>query len=335
MPKVIKTVYDVLRERYESIDIGDAKSNFADTVNEQAEEIANLAKAVVTGQAQASAELRAAIANATSLITGHSGGYVVFNPAERPQEILILDRPKLEEAVHVWRWNSGGLGYSSTGYDGTYALAMTMDGAIVADFISVGTLNGALLKADSVQATAISSSYRQSVTDSISGVETSVTQAFQAADAQLSSRITSTRTYAETLASTAEDNSKGYTDTKLTEYPTISEMNSEVLQLSNKISLVVTETQGSNVINAAGIVTAINSAGSSVVINANRVNLTAYATKSYASSISLTASNGVYSSTLTLTAPDGTTKTATVQITGMVKFSDLSTQGSKKDLPKR
>lgn len=326
--KVIKTVYDVLRERYESIDIGDAKSNFADTVNGQAEEIANLAKAVVTGQAQASAELRAAIANATSLITGHSGGYVVFNPAERPQEILILDRPKLEEAVHVWRWNSGGLGYSSTGYNGTYALAMTMDGAIVADFISVGTLNGALLKADSVQATAISSSYRQSVTDSISGVETSVTQAFQAADAQLSSRITSTRTYAETLASTAEDNSKGYTDTKLTEYPTISEMNSEVLQLSNKISLVVTETQGSNVINAAGIVTAINSAGSSVVINANRVNLTAYATKSYASSISLTASNGVYSSTLTLTAPDGTTKTATVQITGMVKFSDLSTQGS-------
>lgn len=404
--KVIKTVYDVLRERYESIDIGDAKSNFADTVNGQAEEIANLAKAVVTGQAQASAELRAAIANATSLITGHSGGYVVFNPAERPQEILILDRPKLEEAVHVWRWNSGGLGYSSTGYNGTYALAMTMDGAIVADFISVGTLNGALLKADSVQATAISSSYRQSVTDSISGVETSVTQAFQAADAQLSSRITSTRTYAETLSSTAENNAKGYTDTsledysttteseayadsaasaaenaakgytdnRLTAYPTTVIMTSAINQkadeialtvaeartyaetlsseaednakdytdsqltgyattasltlLSNKISLVVTETQGSNVINAAGIVTAINNAGSSVVINANRVNLTAYATKSYASSISLTASNGVYSSTLTLTAPDGTTKTATVQITGMVKFSDLSTAGS-------
>ena len=88
-----------------------------------------------------------AIANATSLITGHSGGYVVLNPAEKPQEILILDTPTIDEAVNVWRWNSGGLGYSSTGYNGEYSLAMTMDGAIVADFISAGILNGALLQA--------------------------------------------------------------------------------------------------------------------------------------------------------------------------------------------
>ena len=33
--KVNKTVYDVLNERYKSIDIGDAQSNFADTLREQ------------------------------------------------------------------------------------------------------------------------------------------------------------------------------------------------------------------------------------------------------------------------------------------------------------
>jgi len=43
----------------------------------------------------------------------------------------------------VWRWNSGGLGYSSTGYEGTYTTAITQDGAIVADFITTGTLDAA------------------------------------------------------------------------------------------------------------------------------------------------------------------------------------------------
>lgn len=60
----------------------------------------------------------------------------------------------------MWRWNSAGLGYSKNGYNGDYGLAITMNGAIVADFITVGTLNGALLAADSVQANAISQSFK-------------------------------------------------------------------------------------------------------------------------------------------------------------------------------
>lgn len=83
-----------------------------------------------------------AIKNATALITGASGGYVVLNPSENPQEILILDTPDIETAVNVWRWNSGGLGHSSTGYNGKYTTAMTMDGSIVADLITSGTLQG-------------------------------------------------------------------------------------------------------------------------------------------------------------------------------------------------
>lgn len=138
--KVIKTTYDALEEKYESIELGDAKSSFADTVNKQQAAIEEIKTSVKKGQAQATQQLKKAIANATSLITGHSGGYVVLNPAEKPQEILILDAPTIEEALRVWRWNSGGLGYSSTGYNGTYSLAMTMNGAIVADFISAGVL---------------------------------------------------------------------------------------------------------------------------------------------------------------------------------------------------
>lgn len=187
--KVIKTTYNTLEEKYDSVELGDAKSSFADTVNKQQAAIEEIKTFVQKGQAAATEQLKKAIANATSLITGHSGGYVVLNPAEKPQEILILDAPTLEEAVNVWRWNSGGLGYSSTGYNGEYALAMTMDGAIVADFINAGILNGALLQADSVQASSISQEYKAAVTNEIGEATLSVEQAFIAADEHLLSVI--------------------------------------------------------------------------------------------------------------------------------------------------
>lgn len=187
--KVIKTTYNTLEEKYDSVELGDAKSSFADTVNKQQAAIEEIKTSVQKGQAAATEQLKKAIANATSLITGHSGGYVVINPAEKPQEILILDAPTLEEAVNVWRWNSGGLGYSSTGYNGEYALAMTMDGAIVADFINAGILNGALLQADSVQASSISQEYKTAVTNEIGEATSSVEQAFIAADEHLLSVI--------------------------------------------------------------------------------------------------------------------------------------------------
>ena len=204
--KVIKTVYDSLKEKYDSITLGDAKSSFTDTVNKQSAEIAALANTVKTGQAQASAALANAIATATSLITGHSGGYVVLNPSERPQEILILDAPTLDEAVNVWRWNSGGLGYSTTGYNGTYELAMTMDGAIVADFITAGILNGALLRADSVESAAISQYYKAEVTNEIGEATSGVEQAFVAADEQLLSLIQSVQTVLAGNIGTIETN---------------------------------------------------------------------------------------------------------------------------------
>ena len=187
--KVIKTVYNSLQEKYESVTLGDAKSSFANTVNKQQEAIQEIKSSVKKGQAEATEQLKKAIANATSLITGHSGGYVVLNPAEKPQEILILDTPTIDEAVNVWRWNSGGLGYSSTGYNGEYSLAITMDGAIVADFISAGILNGALLQADSVQSSAISQHYKAEVTNEIGETASSIEQAFVAADEQLFERL--------------------------------------------------------------------------------------------------------------------------------------------------
>ena len=100
-----------------------------------------------------------------------------------------MDAPNISEAVNIWRWNSGGLGFSRNGYNGPYELAITNDGAIVADFITTGTLRGELLEADSVRATAISSGYKAEVTDEITNATNEVEQAFVAADEQLRSLI--------------------------------------------------------------------------------------------------------------------------------------------------
>ena len=71
----------------------------------------------------------------------------MLRPAKNPQEILIMDTPDINTAKKVWRWNSGGLGYSSNGYSGPFALAMTNDGQIVANRITSGTLNANIIQA--------------------------------------------------------------------------------------------------------------------------------------------------------------------------------------------
>ena len=138
--KVIKTEYDTLEERFSKLEVGDAKSNLADTVSGIKESIEDTKKSLTESEKAASLALQSAIENATNRITGNSGGYVVLYPANNPQEILVMDSDDKETATRVWRWNSSGLGYSKNGYNGTYGLAMTMDGAIVADFITAGTL---------------------------------------------------------------------------------------------------------------------------------------------------------------------------------------------------
>lgn len=138
--KVIKTEYDTLEERFSKLEVGDAKSNLTDTVSGIKESIEDTKKSLTESEKAASLALQSAIENATNRITGNSGGYVVLYPANNPQELLVMDSDDKETATRVWRWNISGLGYSKNGYNGTYGLAMTMDGAIVADFITAGTL---------------------------------------------------------------------------------------------------------------------------------------------------------------------------------------------------
>lgn len=89
-----------------------------------------------------------AVDAATKLITGAKGGNVRFvnDGNGKPIELLIMDTDDIATAQKVWRFNIGGFGFSSNGYNGTYATAITQDGHIVADFMDVGTLSAVLIK---------------------------------------------------------------------------------------------------------------------------------------------------------------------------------------------
>ena len=147
--KCVRTVYDALLDRYKSVELGDARTNIADTIAAQQQKIE---------QAPDKTFVQQAVDSATGQITGNKGGYVVLHSStgsKEPDEILIMDTPDIKTAVKVWRWNKAGLGYSSYGYNGPYGLAMTQDGSIVADFITAGTLNGALAKVINLDASNI------------------------------------------------------------------------------------------------------------------------------------------------------------------------------------
>ena len=158
--KVVKTVYDVLNERYDSIQLGEAKTDFASYVVglERGAEVT--AAAVASNRNQVSAQIEnalvtfeetmhEAIESATDEIIGTKGGNIVthLNEQNQPYELLVTDNLDLSMARNIWRWNIGGLGFSKNGYNGPYGLAITQSGAIVADFITVGTLTANIIKA--------------------------------------------------------------------------------------------------------------------------------------------------------------------------------------------
>lgn len=117
-----KYTYCSTTEEYITMELGNYKPTFTNIMNE--------VKTVQESITVISKEI------ATDLIHSGFGGHVRIYP----DKILIMDEFREEVAKRVWQWNINGFGYSKNGINGKYGLAMTMNGEIVADFITVGTI---------------------------------------------------------------------------------------------------------------------------------------------------------------------------------------------------
>ena len=143
--KCVATTWDVLNERYTACTFGETRANIADTIATTSKELA---------QTPSRSYMSEAITRATELITGNLGGYVVLHDSNGdgyPDELLIMDTPDVSTSTKIWRWNSGGLGYSSSGYSGPYGTAITQAGQIVANYVNTGTLNADIIKAGTIE----------------------------------------------------------------------------------------------------------------------------------------------------------------------------------------
>lgn len=118
--RVVAYEYDVLRERYNKVIIGDLKSSFAKTFVDQGHVIEETA-----------IELKSDIIKSTSWLT-KGNGYVVAikNTDGSWKELVFLDTPSITTARKVLRINENGIGFSSTGYNGNYAQSWTLDGTL-------------------------------------------------------------------------------------------------------------------------------------------------------------------------------------------------------------
>ena len=143
--RAVKTEYDVLAGRYKAVTIGRVKQSLAQIIVEQQERTESQFAGVKS-------DIEHAVDGATDFIK-HGEGYMrfIYNASDELTEIVSLDDPDITQAQKVWRWNNGGFGFSSTGYNGPYTLAITQNGAIVADFITAGTLNANVIRAGILQ----------------------------------------------------------------------------------------------------------------------------------------------------------------------------------------
>ena len=144
--KVIKTVYDVMNEKYTSLEIGEAKTNLATTI---ADIVTDYTDEITAANARLYAQLESDLERATALIAGGLGGYVVIRKSEStgyPEEILIMDMPDKSTAKNVIRLNKNGIGFSQNGYNGPFNSAWTIDGVFNAQYIGTGTLSAVTMQ---------------------------------------------------------------------------------------------------------------------------------------------------------------------------------------------
>ena len=119
--KVIKTKYDVLKERYDGITIGDPKDTFSGIISDQLKQIQ---------YRPTEEEMKNTVDRATGVLNSGMRGHVIVNrnASGWANEILFLDNENITSARNVLRINMNGIGFSSNGYRGPYYQAWTNDG---------------------------------------------------------------------------------------------------------------------------------------------------------------------------------------------------------------
>ena len=139
--KIVKYVYDVLGERYDSLEIGELRSSLSSTINANSEGIQALDNNTRRMFKEYNNTVGQLVDEATAWLTS-GDGYVVAtkDSSGNWKEILFMDTDDIDTAHNVLRINQNGIGFSSTGVAGPYTQAWTLDGKMVIGGTNVPSL---------------------------------------------------------------------------------------------------------------------------------------------------------------------------------------------------
>lgn len=234
--RCIEYVYDCILNKYETITLGSYTKNFfAKTQNTN--NTLDSGSLDVKFSGMVNGVLQQTQKNLNDTITQAMGGYVY----KTNNALYIMDTDDISTAQKIWTWSRNGLAFSSNGVNGPYTTGITMDGHIVGSMISVNSIVGEQIQANSIKATnleidvqkkiasatseetvrtlintgldglelSVSKTYatQSSVNSSISGLEKRVSSAEQKiTDSAIISTVTSSTTYRNDLSGKVDSN---------------------------------------------------------------------------------------------------------------------------------
>lgn len=152
--EIVKTEYDVLREKYNSIEIGSLRSTLATTISGNMEDISEVNSVTkemikiydnsIDGKIEDAVEEATAdfptenevgqmIDDATTWLTSGDGYVVAVKDPQTKEwtELLFMDSADIDTAHNVLRVNTNGIGFSRNGVAGPYTQAWTLDGRLI------------------------------------------------------------------------------------------------------------------------------------------------------------------------------------------------------------
>lgn len=137
---VISVKWDVISKKYKNIEFGNFRNKLKDLLKNMNTIASEISK---DNSNETKSFLEKELIDATNKIWGTLGNSFVIYEGDK---ILIVDKLPKEKAKNVILMNNGGIGFSNTGINGTFATAWTIDGGFNANFITSGKIDTSLIE---------------------------------------------------------------------------------------------------------------------------------------------------------------------------------------------
>jgi len=140
LTNIISFEYDCILGKYTELEFGNFKKKLSNLTQNIT---SSVVEQITVGSGTSISSLEAELQQATNEIMGVLGnGFVIYNG----DQILVVDSLPKETAHNVIRINNGGIGFSSTGINGIFTSAWTIDGKLNMQAINVLNLTASMIK---------------------------------------------------------------------------------------------------------------------------------------------------------------------------------------------